>query len=35
MQVAAYTKSLFAAEYLQWRKTATAALDLEVEADAG
>jgi len=31
MQVAAYTKSLFAAEYLQWRKTATAALDLEVE----
>ena len=26
-----YTKSLFAAEYLQWRKTATAALDLEVE----
>jgi serine/threonine protein kinase len=31
MQVAAYTKTLFAAEYLQWRKTATAALDLEVE----
>jgi serine/threonine-protein kinase len=31
MQVAAYTKSLFATEYLQWRKTATAALDLEVE----
>ena len=31
MQVATYTKSLFAAEYLQWRKTATAALDLEVE----
>jgi serine/threonine-protein kinase len=31
MQVASYTKSLFAAEYLQWRKTATAALDLEVE----
>ena len=31
MQVAAYTKSLFSAEYLQWRKTATAALDLEVE----
>src|SRR5437773_750280 len=31
MQLAAYTKSLFSAEYLQWRKTATAALDLEVE----
>jgi len=31
MQAATYTKSLFAAEYLQWRKTATAALDLEVE----
>jgi len=31
MQVATYTKSLFAAEYLQWRKTATAALDIEVE----
>jgi serine/threonine-protein kinase len=31
MQVANYTKSLFASEYLQWRKTATAALDLEVE----
>jgi serine/threonine-protein kinase len=31
MQIASYTKSLFAAEYLQWRKTATAALDLEVE----
>jgi serine/threonine-protein kinase len=31
MQVASYTKSLFAAEYLQWRKTATAALDIEVE----
>jgi hypothetical protein len=31
MQVAAYTKSLFSAEYMQWRKTATAALDLEVE----
>jgi eukaryotic-like serine/threonine-protein kinase len=31
MQAASYTKSLFAAEYLQWRKTATAALDLEVE----
>jgi len=30
-QLAAYTKSLFGAEYLQWRKTATAALDLEVE----
>jgi serine/threonine-protein kinase len=31
MQAANYTKSLFASEYLQWRKTATAALDLEVE----
>src|SRR5436190_4228086 len=31
MQVSSYLKSLFAAEYLQWRKTATAALDLEVE----
>ena len=31
MQAAIYTKSLFAAEYMQWRKTATAALDLEVE----
>ena len=31
LQVASYTKSLFAAEYLQWRKTATSALDLEVE----
>ena len=31
LQVAAYTKSLFAPEYLQWRKTATSALDLEVE----
>jgi serine/threonine protein kinase len=31
MLVAAYTKSLFAAEYMQWRKTATSALDLEVE----
>ena len=29
-----YTKSLFATEYLQWRKTATAALDLEVEKPA-
>src|SRR5262249_38244912 len=35
MQLAAYTKSLFASEYLQWRKTATAALDLEVERPAG
>ncbi len=35
MQVASYTKSLFAAEYLQWRKTATAALDLEVEKPNG
>src|SRR5262245_141578 len=31
MQAANYTKSLFASEYMQWRKTATAALDLEVE----
>jgi eukaryotic-like serine/threonine-protein kinase len=31
MQAASYTKSLFASEYMQWRKTATAALDLEVE----
>src|SRR5436190_2002503 len=31
LQVASYMKGLFAAEYLQWRKTATAALDLEVE----
>jgi serine/threonine-protein kinase len=30
LQVASYTKSLFAAEYLQWRKTATSALDLEL-----
>ena len=35
MLVASYTKSLFAAEYLQWRKTATAALDLEVEKPQG
>jgi serine/threonine protein kinase len=35
MQLAAYTKSLFASEYLQWRKTATAALDLEVERPQG
>jgi len=34
MQIATYTKSLFATEYLQWRKTATAALDLEVEKPA-
>ena len=34
MQIASYTKSLFATEYLQWRKTATAALDLEVEKPA-
>jgi serine/threonine protein kinase len=30
-QVAGYMKGLFAAEFLQWRKTATAALDMEVE----
>jgi serine/threonine-protein kinase len=34
MQAASYAKSLFASEYLQWRKTATAALDLEVEKPA-
>jgi eukaryotic-like serine/threonine-protein kinase len=31
LQVASYMKGLFAAEFLQWRKTATAALDMEVE----
>jgi serine/threonine-protein kinase len=30
-EVGTYMKSLFAAESLQWRKTATAALDMEVE----
>jgi serine/threonine-protein kinase len=30
-QVAVYMKDLFASENLQWRKTATAALDMEVE----
>jgi serine/threonine-protein kinase len=30
-QVASYMKDLFASENLQWRKTATAALDMEVE----
>ena len=30
-QVAGYMKGLFAPEFLQWRKTATAALDMEVE----
>jgi eukaryotic-like serine/threonine-protein kinase len=30
-QVATYMKGLFAPEFLQWRKTATAALDMEVE----
>ena len=35
MHVSSYLKSLFAAEYLQWRKTATAALDLEVEKPRG
>jgi serine/threonine protein kinase len=33
LQVASYMKGLFAAEFLQWRKTATAALDMEVERD--
>jgi len=31
VQVASYMKGLFAAEFLQWRKTATAALDMEVD----
>ena len=31
LQVASYMKGLFAAEFLQWRKTATAALDMEVD----
>jgi serine/threonine-protein kinase len=36
MQVPSYMKDLFSAEFLQWRKTATAALDLAVEpADSG
>ena len=30
-QVASYMKGLFAPEFLQWRKTATAALDMQVE----
>lgn len=30
-QVAGYMKGLFAPEFLQWRKTATAALDMQVE----
>jgi serine/threonine protein kinase len=34
-QVAGYMKGLFAAEFLQWRKTATAALDMEVEPAQG
>jgi serine/threonine-protein kinase len=36
MQVPSYMKDLFNSEFLQWRKTATAALDLAVEpADGG
>jgi eukaryotic-like serine/threonine-protein kinase len=31
LQVSSYMKGLFAAEFLQWRKTATAALDMEVD----
>src|SRR5215831_6637390 len=31
LQVASYMKGLFAAEFLQWRKTATSALDMEVD----
>jgi eukaryotic-like serine/threonine-protein kinase len=31
MAVTSYVKKLFASEYLQWRKTATAALDMAVE----
>ena len=31
LEVATYMKGLFAAENLQWRKTATAALDMEVD----
>ena len=34
-QVAGYMKGLFAPEFLQWRKTATAALDMEVEPVQG
>jgi eukaryotic-like serine/threonine-protein kinase len=34
-QVAGYMKGLFAPEFLQWRKTATAALDMEVEPAQG
>jgi serine/threonine protein kinase len=30
-QLASYMKGLFASEFLQWRKTATAALDMEVD----
>ncbi|HVZ88850.1 MAG TPA: serine/threonine-protein kinase, partial [Polyangia bacterium] len=33
LEVASYMKGLFAPEFLQWRKTATAALDMEVERD--
>jgi serine/threonine protein kinase len=32
-QVAGYMKGLFRTEFLQWRKTATAALDMEVEEE--
>jgi eukaryotic-like serine/threonine-protein kinase len=31
VQLATYMKGLFASEFLQWRKTATAALDMEVD----
>jgi eukaryotic-like serine/threonine-protein kinase len=34
-QVASYMKGLFASEFMQWRKTATAALDVQVEPMAG
>jgi len=34
-QVAGYMKGLFAPEFLQWRKTATSALDMEVEPAQG
>ena len=33
LEVASYMKGLFAPEFMQWRKTATAALDMEVERD--
>src|SRR6185437_10976146 len=31
VQLATYMKGLFASEFLQWRKTATTALDMEVD----